>query len=171
MAANDKFMAANANKSPLVSTDLCIKITAMQKIETSIIINANTETIWNHLTDFSSYEKWNPFITKIMGDQNTGSKLKVSIKLENKKLQHFKPQVLTFKSREEFRWKGKLFFKGLFDGEHYFKLVKLSPNETRFVHGEKFTGILVPMIMKMIKEDTLNGFNTMNSSLKKVSES
>lgn len=60
--------------------------------------------------------------------------------------------------------------KGLFDGEHYFKLEKIDDNRTRFIQGEKFTGLLSGIFFKLIGEDTKSGFNEMNFALKKKAE-
>ena len=74
------------------------------------------------------------------------------------------------KTEKEFRWKGHLFVKGLFDGEHYFKLDALGPDKTRFIHGEQFSGVLSGMLLKMIGDSTLNGLKSMNEALKQLAE-
>lgn len=56
--------------------------------------------------------------------------------------------------------------KGVFDGEHYFILEEITPNQTRFIQGENFTGLLSAILMKMIGEDTRGGFISMNEALK-----
>lgn len=62
----------------------------------------------------------------------------------------FKPKILTLEPNKEFRWKGKLGINGIFDGEHYFILEYLDKNKTKFIHGEKFSGILVYFAGKML---------------------
>ena len=99
------------------------------------------------------------------------SNLKTQIKIGGKKVQKFKPKVLVVNENEHFRWKGKLFFKGLFDGEHYFILEKIDDNRTKLIHGENFSGLFSKPILKMIKEDTLKGFEQMNQALKSKVES
>ena len=84
-----------------------------------------------------------------------------------KKPMKFKPVVLVNQESKEFRWKGKLFVKGLFDGEHYFQLERINDNLTKLVHGEKFTGFLAGALLKMIGEDTKKGFESMNEALKR----
>ena len=81
----------------------------------------------------------------------------------------FKPVISKFEKNKEFRWKGKLFFKGLFDGEHYFKLSDNKNGSTTFTHGENFGGILVGLLEKTLK-NTKVGFELMNDALKKESE-
>jgi hypothetical protein len=58
---------------------------------------------------------------------------------------------------------------GLFDGEHYFILKPNEKGTTDFIHGEKFSGILVPFFKGMLKK-TQEGFELMNQELKILSE-
>ena len=73
---------------------------------------------------------------------------------------------MTIDNKSHFRWRGKLWLKGLFDREHYFRLEALESNKTLFIHGERFSGLLVAPLMKMIGENTKRGFEQMNEALK-----
>ncbi len=141
----------------------------MKTLETEIIIEAASEKVWQVLTDFENHPKWNPFIRSISGGNKEGEKLIVSLKLPEGKGMTFHPRILKFEPGKEFRWKGKLGLPGIFDGEHYFILEEISAKRTRFIHGEKFSGLLVPL-MGNILEKTKDGFMLMNKSLKKECE-
>ena len=141
----------------------------MKQIETETIIEASPESVWSILTDFESYPSWNPFIKSIEGIKSKGEKLSVLIQPPNGSSMNFKPTVLVFNENEEFRWIGKLGIKGIFDGEHYFKLTKLSDNETKFIHGEKFSGLLVALMSGVLNK-TADGFKLMNEALKTKAE-
>lgn len=141
----------------------------MQNIETKIIINAAVGQVWKILTNFEAYSEWNPFIHS-EGKAVEGTRLKNTMHLEGQKPQVFKPRILEVKENAILRWEGNLFFKGLFDGEHYFKLKAINANQTELTHGENFRGILVGPIMRMIKDATQKGFETMNQALKKRTE-
>ena len=141
----------------------------MKQIETEIIINAKPEIVWEILTDFDNYGKWNPFIKSISGMKEEGEQLKVFIQPPEGKGMTFKPLVLNYQENSEFRWIGKLGIKGIFDGEHYFKLEEISPIQTKFIQGEKFTGILVVLMRNLVK-NTKRGFEIMNKALKKEAE-
>jgi hypothetical protein len=143
----------------------------MRNLETEVTISATTEVVWDILLDHKAYPEWNPFIIQISGPTQPGENLLVNIKPPEGKPMEFKPLVLANKKEKEFRWIGKLFVKGIFDGEHYFLLESVGPNETRFTQGENFTGILSGVMMKMIGENTLVGFENMNKALKKQAES
>lgn len=138
----------------------------MKQLETRITIESTPEKIWEVLTAFDDYSDWNPFVTSIAGNPSIGESLSVNIEMEKGKPQTFKPTVLANESSKEFRWKGKLFVQGLFDGEHYFQLNQIDGNTTEFIHGEKFSGVLVAPIMSLIANKTAAGFKAMNQALK-----
>lgn len=138
---------------------------AKKQITTSISINAPVEKVWDIFTDFSSYETWNPFIKSIKGNIKPGNTIHVN--LDGMKM---KPKVLVFEKNQEFRWKGKLFFRGLFDGEHLFRLEKTDDGKTIFYHEEYFNGILVPLFSKMLDNKIKPSFIEMNEKLKELAE-
>jgi hypothetical protein len=138
----------------------------MKKIETAIEINAPLENVWSALMDHKEYPNWNPFVKTITGSAIVGEKLATTIQLEGKKPMSFKPIVLVNEANKEFRWKGKMFVNGLFDGEHYFILEKIDAENTRFIHGEQFSGVFTGVILKMIGKQTQSGFKAMNAALK-----
>lgn len=138
----------------------------MKSIETQITIEAGPDQVWAVLMDFESYPHWNPFLISVKGSPVVGKQLDNEIKTSEKKVMRFQPEVLVVEEQREFRWKGKMFVKGLFDGEHYFRLKQNRDGSTALLHGENFTGILTGLIMKMIGEDTVKGFEAMNQALK-----
>jgi hypothetical protein len=141
----------------------------MKKIQTEIIINADVSKVWNVLMDFENHPNWNPFIKSISGVKVPGEKLTVLIKPPDSNEMTFKPIILKLEPGKEFRWKGKLGISGIFDGEHFFILEHLKEHQTRFIHGEKFSGILVSLLGKML-DKTKTGFELMNESIKKECE-
>jgi hypothetical protein len=142
----------------------------MKQLETTITIEAPAQKVWNILTDFSSYPEWNPFIQTVTGDPQQGKQLGIQLKVGDRSPQTFQPIVLVNEPAREFRWRGKLFIKGLFDGEHYFQLQDLGANRTRLIHGENFSGLLSGLIMRSIEQDTREGFERMNHALKQRAE-
>jgi hypothetical protein len=141
----------------------------MKNIQTEILILADTAKVWDVLMNFDSYPKWNPFITSISGERKLGNRLTVSINPPGGKGMTFKPNILTLEANKEFRWKGKLGINGIFDGEHYIILESVDKDITKFIHGEKFSGLLVPLVGKML-DKTQKGFQLMNESIKNECE-
>lgn len=141
----------------------------MRTIQTEIIIDADISKVWNVLMDFENHPKWNPFIKSISGEKKVGNTLTVSIKPPDGNGMTFKPRILILEQNREFRWKGKLLIKGIFDGEHFFQMESQGDRQTKFIHGENFSGILVSVIGKML-DKTKDGFQLMNEAIKKECE-
>lgn len=141
----------------------------MKSIRTEISIQAPAQIVWNTLMDFDRYKIWNPFM-QISGEAQQGNFLKTAITLDGQKPQEFQPKILELIPERSFRWLGHLFVKGLFDGEHFFKLEQVAENETRFIHGERFSGLLSGLILNLIEGKTIAGFEKMNAALKQEAE-
>lgn len=142
----------------------------MREIKTEIVINSKPEKIWSVLVDFANYPNWNPFIKSISGSKEVGRHLMVQIQPPDSNPMNFSPQILQFDSEREFRWKGKLVIKGIFDGEHYFIINDNGDGTATFTQGEKFSGLLVCFLGKAL-ENTKKGFVQMNDALKLKCES
>ncbi len=141
----------------------------MKQIETEILIHSDPDQVWKILTDFEKYPEWNPFITSIKGEKKVGETLEVRIQPPGSKGMTFRPELLKFNIRKEFRWKGQLFLPGVFDGEHYFVLEQKGENQTLFTQGELFSGFLVGILGGMLAK-TKEGFQLMNEAIKSRSE-
>jgi len=143
---------------------------ATQQLYTEIDIDAPPKVVWDHLTEFSQYPKWNPFIKQISGELAAGSQLSVSIQPPGQDSMDFSPELLVVKEYEELRWLGQLLIPKLFDGEHYFIVEAKSDGTTRLIQGENFSGILALLLWGTVEQDTKNGFHAMNKALKNRSE-
>jgi hypothetical protein len=78
----------------------------------------------------------------------------------------FRPRVTVAEPGRELRWRGRLLMPYLFDGEHYF-ILDPAPGGTRLRHGERFAGILVPLVPVT---DFTNDFSAMNAALQVEAE-
>ncbi len=141
----------------------------MHTIFTETEITSSPENIWNILTDFEAYTIWNPLITHATGIAQVGTIINITVQQKSGKKMKFLPKILIAQQNEELRWIGKLFTKGLFAGEHYFRIERLEKNHVRFIHGEIFTGVLVRTQKKMLAE-LEQGFVEMNLALKRRAE-
>lgn len=135
-------------------------------IYSEILIKASPERVWKEFTDFEKYPSWNPFVKSLKGLPIVGGNIEVLLTPPGKNGMTFKPKVLAFDSAFQLRWIGKLLVKGIFDGEHTFLIKDNKDGTTTFIQFERFRGILIPFMKKMLDGNTLNGFNQMNEALK-----
>jgi hypothetical protein len=136
------------------------------ELRTEVQIARPPERVWEVLTDFSKYHEWNPFITNITGNLSAGSRLEVTLSPPEGREMTVRPTVTVSNGPNELRWLGHLWFKGLFDGEHFFQCHGLDSGHTRFVHGENFQGVLVRFVGHTLTR-VARGFVYMNQALKK----
>ena len=142
------------------------KACPMHKIETAIDIHASARRVWDVLADFERHPDWNPFVRSIQGQAKEGTKLVVRIQPEGGAGMTFRPRVLVARPGSELRWRGRFLVPGLFDGEHYFRIEPTGPNQSRFVHGEVFSGVFVRFAQAGLEKGTKAGFHAMNRALK-----
>jgi hypothetical protein len=138
-------------------------------ITSTIDIDTDPDTVWTVLTDFASYSDWNPFMSRVEGIPEVGSKLLVRLTPPGGGGMTFKPTVLAATPGRELRWLGKLGWGGLFDGEHFFVLEPRADGGTRMTHGETFSGILVSL-MGGTTRNAGEGFDAFNLALKHRAE-
>lgn len=142
----------------------------MRTIATEITIDATPEEVWATLTDLPRYCTWNPFIRQAAGEVVPGARLDLTMYAESGKPTTFRPTVLVVTPGVEFRWTGHFLVRGLFDGEHYFRLAEGPGRTTRLEHGERFRGLLVPFLGKFL-DGTARNFTRMNEALRTRAQS
>ena len=140
----------------------------MRTIEHTVDIQAPAATVWQILTDIDQYAEWNPFMTRLSGRLALGERLTLSVRPGTRTMT-FRPTVLGFEDGALIRWRGRLGMPGLFDGEHELRLEPSPDGGTRFVQRESFTGLLVPMMPRVLAE-TATGFAAMNVALRDRAE-
>ena len=136
------------------------------ELHTETVIQASPQRVWEVLTDFPAYPNWNPFIPRINGAAETGSRLDVQLQPPGGRGMRMRPTVLAAKRPQELRWLGHLGVPGLFDGEHRFRIEPVGADRVRFVQAERFSGLLVPLVLRFVERGTRQGFEAMNQALK-----
>jgi hypothetical protein len=137
----------------------------VRTIATEITIDATPEEVWATLTDLPRYCTWNPFIRQAAGEVVPGARLDLTMYAESGKPTTFRPTVRVVVPGVEFRWVGRFLVRGLFDGEHYFRLSEGPGRTTRLEHGERFRGLLVPFLGKLL-DGTARNLTRMNEALR-----
>lgn len=134
-------------------------------IETKIMIHAPRDRVWQALINFNAYQRWNPFITQVVGEGILGARLAVDITPPGGKTTTFRPVITRATPGQALRWVGVLGAAWLFRGEHYFQLNEINQETTELIHGEIFSGALVSLFRCMGLKDTIRGFELMNVAL------
>jgi len=140
------------------------------QLRTEIAIQAGPERVWEVLTDFASYPDWNPFIPRISGPVEAGARLDARLQPPSGGGMRFQPRILEAGPGKTLRWLGHLGVPGLFDGEHGFRIEPRGAACVRLIQEERFSGLLAPIVFRMIERGTREGFEAMNLALKTRAE-
>ena len=138
----------------------------MLELRTEIEIDAPAERVWAVLTDFDKFPDWNPFIRRIHGNAQVGSRLDMFLGASGTRGMQFRPIVTMVVPNRELRWLGRLGLPRLFDGEHIFQIEPLGSTRARFIQRERFRGLLVPLMARSLNRDARRGFEEMNQALR-----
>jgi hypothetical protein len=141
----------------------------VKELHTDIEIAASAERVWRELTDFASYPTWNPLVVAASGTLREGETLRVKLAL-GKRAMAIKPVLLRVIPERELTWRGSAPIPRTFVGEHSFEIQPLGANRVRFHQWERFTGLLIPLLSRMIDGPTRRGFEAMNRALKERAE-
>jgi hypothetical protein len=139
------------------------------EIRSELEIAAPVAEVWGILTDFPRYQEWNPFITEIKSDGVVGNPMRLLLSLPGGRDHRLKPTLLRIEENYELRFRAHLLFPGLFDGEHFLRVVSVEPRRTRFVQGENFSGVLLRFSGRTLTQ-VARGFDYMNEALKRRAE-
>ena len=141
----------------------------MRTIHSEVAVGAPAARVWAILADFDGWAQWNPF-ARVKGRLGIGERLEVEISLPDKPPMTFRPRIVTLEPGRELRWLGTLGMRGVFDGEHGFRVVPGDASRCRFEQFESFRGLLVAPILWKIEATTRTGFRVMNRALKAKAE-
>ena len=137
-------------------------------ISSEILIDRPPDVVWKILSDLDGFQDWNPFMIKAHGKVTQGSHLSITAKADGK-IFTLKPTVTECEETKGFSWVGRLGgVPGIFTGRHHHEL-QATPEGTRYIQSEDFTGVMVPFVGKMLM-DTEAAFGLMNEALKSRAE-
>lgn len=135
------------------------------EIHSEAQIDATAQEVWDVLTDLPSWGEWNPGFASAEGRAEVGTTLHMTFVRAGGRTMKMHPTVLVADPGREFRWIGRVLIPGIFDGEHRFVIREDEPGRVTFVQDERFRGVLVPFLRKMIEVDTAATFVKVNEAL------
>jgi len=133
------------------------------KIHTTHTIDATPAEVWRVLADVDRWPEWNPQMVEAAGALVEGATIDLTMVDPKGRKNRFRPTVDQALVGERLEWTGKLGgIPGLFTGRHWFQLTATDDgNTTRIEQGEEFSGMLVPILRRMLAHlpDTFGSVN------------
>ncbi|MGG1947704.1 SRPBCC family protein [Trinickia sp. NRRL B-1857] len=88
-----------------------------RSVATDVLINRRPADVWKVVSDSTGYRDWNPFITNVAGNFVEGSSIRIVIGTGSGSIV-FTPTVLLVRPKRDLCWRGSVWIRGIFDGEH-----------------------------------------------------
>lgn len=137
---------------------------AQSEYKISVDLQASKENVWEAITNFKAYPRWNSVLSMHDNDQlQIGRKFNVTIHL-GKKDSKFRAEALSKEDYRTFSAQQTMLGKWFFSATHHFHLEDVGDG-VRFVQRWQLTGIMSKLFKKQIFKQ-LALFNTMNEELK-----
>ena len=140
----------------------------MKEIRTEIEIAAAAERVWDILVDFARYPEWNPLTPEAAGELRPGATL--ALRVVAGREMRFTPVVQVVERPHALRWRGVIGHRSVFSGEHWFAIETLGPRRVKFMQGEVYRGLLVPLLARTLERDARPAFMAMNRALARRAE-
>ena len=133
-------------------------------------IDAPPETVWSVLTNTQAWHEWNGFLSLEGGTLSMDGTPALRLTMEGAPSYVFKPKMLAFEPGRHLAWVGRTGPKGVFDGEHHFRLTP-EGNGAHLVNEETFSGLLSPVMRRLpMLAGAQAGFEQMNAQIKARAE-
>ena len=138
-----------------------------REVHAQVEIRAPAALVWRILTEFPTYDIWNPYIYPVRGDLHPGRLLDVTLHTDDGTLR-YEPAVLAVQPQHLLSWGGRI-PGGMFERVQTFTLEELKPNLVRVTSHERFQGYLLPLYGRM-PEEARRGLEAMTRALRDRAE-
>jgi hypothetical protein len=109
-------------------------------------IEAPKPEIWAVLTDFDTYDEWNPVFTSASGEAVVGSSLDLELTLPGHDPEELDAEVLVVNGDHKLRWQDRLVAPGVRDWEYEFLLEPIEPGRIEVIQVLRAEGLLAPFV-------------------------
>ena len=139
------------------------------KYQSEIIINAPKKKVWEVLSDFPSYKKWNPFTVQIDSSLELGSEVFLTVKMKPDKNTTIRTEYLkAYDPEEKMVWG---FDHGLvLKAERTQRLISIDEKTTRYENEDKISGLASPLVQILYGKWIQRGFDSLCIALKSYIE-
>jgi catechol 2,3-dioxygenase-like lactoylglutathione lyase family enzyme len=137
-------------------------------VVTSIEINGSPEVIWDTLSQFDAYQKWNPMLRNVRTELKEGAKVSFEVLRNNGRKLKLNARIVKIDKTRNLAWRGGN--SAILSGEHYFSIEQVDESRCTFHHGEHFRGALMPLFLPALK-NVESRYQAMNNAIKQRVES
>ncbi|WP_419252891.1 SRPBCC family protein [Caulobacter sp. ErkDOM-YI] len=138
-------------------------------VEHRIGIQAPAELIWELISDFSTWEQWNPVHPRAEGQLKIGTSLSVHQALPGEPVRVIQPVVQDWVPYEQLHWRSTR-LGGFVTAIRYIEIETMGPGSSTFSNGELFMGMLVRWISRDDRRKLKAAYTQMGEALRDHAE-
>jgi hypothetical protein len=148
----------------------------MREITTHVDIQAGASLVWDILTDFATYRRWNPLIRSVLGAARRGDIILITeqrgdaTRIRAARGTTVRRTVKHVREPRELYWLGTWGVASVFASERRFRIESLADGRVRFHQSERFRGAAVPFLWSLLQRRLRPAFAGMNDALKARAE-
>ena len=149
----------------------------MPEISTHVDIDPEAALVWDILTDFATYQRWNPLLRSVRGAARSGDTIVITEKRSrNGKFARSSNRAVMrrivqhVREPHELHWRGSRGSPRLYASERRFRIEALRSGGVRFHQSERFDGFAVPFLWLALRRERAPAFRAMNRALKARAE-
>jgi len=132
-------------------------------VYTEAELDAPVDVVWGVWSDLEHHSTWNPVMTRIRGKAELDAEVKVGFRAGV--MMVVRCVVDSHEPGRRLSWTGGA--RGVLSGHHYFECHPLPEGRTHIIHGETFSGLLVPLLWPVLGPQLKKNYRAMNNALAK----
>ena len=130
-------------------------------IHTEMDLDTQGDHVWRVWTDLEQFSSWNPVMTRVRGRAELGAEVRVGFRMGV--FMEVPCVVDDMEPGRRLSWRGGT--RGLLRARHYFECHPLPDGSTHIVHGETFSGLLVPPLWPALAPQLRKNYQRINDAL------
>lgn len=139
-------------------------------VDVTTEIASSPERVWQVFTSFANYPAWNPAIVRVSGEMRAGAKLNLRVILLGFKQWSLRATVLSVAPNRELTWEAHFIAPVLFLARHACRIEPWEAGRVRFRQVEYYSGLLAPVLARLLAPFTRRSFEQMNQRLRATVE-
>lgn len=140
---------------------------------TYVDIDASIESAWSVLADFANFRDWCPTLREVQGEPVVGCRLRLRLASAPgaEGTVGLSAAVRVVEAPNHLAWGGGVpGLPWLLDVHHWFRLEALGTDRCRLHHGERFQGLLLPLVWPFVAQRVEAGYPAFNAAFKRRCE-
>ena len=134
-------------------------------VAASVDIQAPARDVWAVLVDFARYPEWNPFTPDVEAELAVGAPVRLRVRMPGRRQLHRVEQINRVEPDRALCWGMHMGHRALLCANRW-QLLEPMGAGTRYTSVDRFSGLLVPLVMALYGRPMQLGFQQMADALK-----